>query len=143
MPATAPTKFVPPSVPPTARTVRLLRVPAFDAAAGSPPLDGEHDMPAVSAAIDQAVHSTLARLTGGLSPAALADAWFDWGIHIAFSPGKQAALAVKAMRKNMRLGQFAFRSLMKGETAEPCIAPLPQDGRSGDPAWHSWPFDFV
>ena len=141
--AAAPTKLLPTSAHPAARAVRLLQVPANDAAAGSPPLDGEHDMPAVSAAIDQAVHATLARLTGGLSPAALADAWFDWGIHIAFSPGKQAALAVKATRKNMRLGQFAFRSLTKGETAEPCIVPLPQDRRFSDPAWHSWPFNFV
>src|SRR5450830_430200 len=40
-------------------------------------------------ALDQFLHSSLARLTGGLSPAAIAEAYFVWATHLAFSPGKQ------------------------------------------------------
>src|SRR5271165_6072706 len=53
----------------------------------------------LSATLDNIVHSSLARLTAGLSPAAIAEAYSDWAIHLAFSPGKQAALVGKAARK--------------------------------------------
>src|SRR5579864_3320989 len=43
--------------------------------------------------LDHAAHAAIARLTGGLSPAALALAFFDWSVHLAASPGKQLSLA--------------------------------------------------
>ena len=45
---------------------------------------------------DRAVHAAMARMTGGLSPAALAGAYVDWAVHLAFAPGKQMQLAGKA-----------------------------------------------
>nr|WP_157091645.1 alpha/beta fold hydrolase [Methylobacterium nodulans] len=96
-----------------------------------------------SEAIDLALHAAAARLTGGLSPAALANAWLDWGVHLAFSPGKQTELLVKAARKSSRLSHFLLRTLMPPGRAEPCIAPLPQDHRFDDPAWQAWPFNLV
>src|SRR5688572_29972811 len=47
-------------------------------------------------AIDRVVRYTTARFTGGLSPAALAEAYFDWALHLAWAPGKQSQLWQKA-----------------------------------------------
>ena len=43
--------------------------------------------------LDRSVHALAARLTSGLSPAALAGAYMDWAVHLASSPGKQLELA--------------------------------------------------
>lgn len=72
-------------------------------AARSDPHKEQDDLATVQRAIDQSVHASVARMTAGLSPAALAEAWFDWAIHAAFSPGKQATLVIKLLRKQMRL----------------------------------------
>ncbi|WP_244538720.1 alpha/beta fold hydrolase [Methylobacterium sp. ap11] len=100
-------------------------------------------MSATSEAIDEAVHAAVASATGGLSPAALADAWGDWAVHLAFSPGKQAELVVKAARKGERLAGFVLRSLLQGGRAEPCIRLRTQDHRFDDPAWQVWPFSLI
>lgn len=105
--------------------------------------EDEDDLAPVRRAIDQSLHASVARMTGGLSPAALAEAWFDWAVHAAFSPGKQATLAVKLFRKRMRLAQFAARNALLQGHAAPCIDPLPQDHRFDDPAWQVWPFSLA
>ena len=93
--------------------------------------------------IDNAAHAALARLTGGLSPAALGGAYLDWAVHLAFSPGKQTELAVKAQRKWMRLAHYGLSCFLGGGTAEPCITPLPQDRRFSDPLWQTWPYNLA
>ncbi|MDG2571029.1 poly-beta-hydroxybutyrate polymerase N-terminal domain-containing protein, partial [Vibrio parahaemolyticus] len=40
-------------------------------------------------ALDHTTHAGLAHLTAGLSPAAIIDAFMDWGVHLAISRGKQ------------------------------------------------------
>ena len=54
---------------------------------------------ALSNVIDRSLHASVAHLTGGLSPAAMAGAYWDWAVHLAASPGKQLQLAEKAARK--------------------------------------------
>lgn len=93
--------------------------------------------------LDHFAHSSLAQITGGLSPASLLDAYMDWGIHLAISPGKQAELAVKGVRKWMRLMNFACHCGARGGHAEPCIEPLPQDKRFVDDEWQRWPYNFI
>jgi len=64
------------------------------------PIDSEdRELLRFSHSVDQAVHAALARMTGGLSPAVLAEAYLDWAIHLAISPGKQAELVTKSVRK--------------------------------------------
>lgn len=78
---------------------------AKDAGASLPtpssrPIDSEdRELLRFSHSVDQAVHAALARMTGGLSPAVLAEAYLDWAIHLAISPGKQAELVTKSVRK--------------------------------------------
>ena len=53
--------------------------------------------------VDRSLHATIARFTFGLSPAALAKAYFDWAIHLAVSPGKRLQLEIGLDRKSTRL----------------------------------------
>jgi len=91
---------------------------------------------------DRLLHAFMGRVTDGISPASLALAYADWGLHLAESPGKLHRLVEKAVRKEMRLLNYA----MCGSSclpAEPCIEPLPQDRRFRDPAWQQWPFNLI
>jgi polyhydroxyalkanoate synthase len=93
--------------------------------------------------VDRAFHASLARLTGGLSPAALALAYFDWAVHLASSPGKQVDLALAAGRKAERLGRYALERTLRGGEMARCIQPLEQDRRFEDPDWRNQPFDLI
>jgi len=90
---------------------------------------------------DRSYHAAIARFTRGLSPAALGQAYMDWWVHLAFSPGKQVQLVEKAMRKTARFSNHAIRAALSPETADPCIEPLPQDRRFRGAAWRQWPYN--
>jgi len=93
--------------------------------------------------LDRSLHANMGKLTVGLSPAALALAYFDWATHIAAAPGKRVELAHKAVRKSIRLLDFLCRCCLEGGHTAPCIEPLPQDRRfSGEP-WQHWPFNAI
>ena len=92
---------------------------------------------------DRSLHAALARFSGGLSPASLALAFWDWAAHIANAPGKRLQLLDKAARKSLRFGNYAYRYAVEGAGAEPCIEPLPQDHRFRSDEWHKWPFNFL
>ena len=93
--------------------------------------------------IDRSVHAATARFTAGLSPMALVGAYMDWAAHLAFSPGKQLRLGEKAVKKSLRLANYASRRALGTDGAEPCIVPLPQDHRFDHPAWRTPPYDLV
>lgn len=92
-------------------------------------------------AIDRMRGAWTAGFTGGIAPAALALAWFDWSIHLALAPGKRLELVDKARRKNARL--LAYIAAMAAEPDScPCIEPLPGDERFTAEAWKKPPFCF-
>jgi polyhydroxyalkanoate synthase len=93
--------------------------------------------------IDRQVHAALARLTFGVSPASLFEAYADWAVHLAMSPGKQAHLVQKAVRKSLKLANFARSCAQQGLTAANCIEPLAQDKRFSSPDWQRFPFNLV
>jgi polyhydroxyalkanoate synthase len=101
---------------------------------------GDDPMLAVADAMDRAYRANLAKATFGLSPAALGEAYLDWWLHAAASPGRQAWLAWKAWRKLFRYAHFLAQAAVNWGVAEPCIEPLPGDRRFADPAWNSWPY---
>jgi polyhydroxyalkanoate synthase len=92
--------------------------------------------------LDHAFRAGLARMTGGLSPAAMALVWADWTIHLAASPGKQAVLAQKALRKASRFQRHVVETLARGG-ADPCIEPLAQDRRFRGEAWRKPPYSLI
>jgi polyhydroxyalkanoate synthase len=93
--------------------------------------------------VDRSVHAATARFTGGLSPASLAEAYMDWAIHVMFSPGKQALLWQKAVKKSARYAGHVAQCLTEAEPPPRCIEPLPQDRRFDSPAWQQWPYNAI
>jgi polyhydroxyalkanoate synthase len=92
---------------------------------------------------DRALHYAISRLTLGISPAAMLEAYFDWAIHLAAAPGKQMQLWQKALRKALRLVHFtATCAHVDGKQCR-CIEPLPHDRRFRDDAWQHWPFNVI
>ena len=94
-------------------------------------------------ALDRSLHYLASRRTLGLSPMAVAEAYFDWLIHLAASPGKQLQLAEKALRKSARLAHYAAHCALQSNGAGPCIEPLAQDKRFRGEAWQQWPFNII
>jgi polyhydroxyalkanoate synthase subunit PhaC len=97
----------------------------------------------VTQIIDEALHAAIARMTAGLSPAALAGAYFDWANHLAAAPGKRFELADTGWRNAVQLLDYAYRCMLDPRTAEPCIGPLPQDRRFIGESWQQFPFNFI
>ncbi|MCC7046024.1 MAG: polyhydroxyalkanoic acid synthase [Alphaproteobacteria bacterium] len=106
----------------------------------APPADEEVD--AHGFPIDRLVHAWQAQFTGGLSPAALQQAFSDWGIHLANAPGKQAELLRKAMRKWLRYLDYINRARVDSAAA-PAIEPLPGDRRFLGADWQRQPFPLI
>ena len=90
-------------------------------------------------AIDRMSDALVAQVTGGLSPAALALAFFDWSIHLASAPGKRAELVNKAERKTGRLLGYLAAASTHPDTP-PCIEPLPGDYRFAAEGWKKQPY---
>jgi poly[(R)-3-hydroxyalkanoate] polymerase subunit PhaC len=128
-----------------AEKAALRLVPKSGAIAPHEEIDGRdsYAVTAVADIVDRSLHATIARFTLGLSPAALAKAYFDWATHLAVSPGKWMQLVDKASRKSMRLANYAIRSVTEGGKAPCCIEPLPQDRRFDGEDWQKAPFNFM
>ena len=86
------------------------------------------------------MHSAVGRFTGGLSPAALATAYFDWGMHMLGSPSKQVELAALAAEKALTAGTIAA-SCATGSGDPDCACEMLADKRFRDPAWQKYPFN--
>ena len=92
--------------------------------------------------LDRVIHATVAQLTGGFSPLSAMTAYMDWLTHLAFSPGKQQELALKAMDKAVQITSYAMR-VSTGRDCRDCIEPLPQDKRFAAAQWHQWPYNVM
>ena len=92
--------------------------------------------------LDRRVNATLSKLTLGISPASLMEAWADWLIHLETSPGKQQQLFEKAGRKVSRYLAYCGRTWLDAECPS-CIEPLPHDKRFAGDAWQRWPFRYL
>jgi polyhydroxyalkanoate synthase subunit PhaC len=91
---------------------------------------------------DRPLHATMARITGGVSPAALSQAFTDWLQHLLLSPDKQVELMGKAARKWARYLEYCPRACADPNCAQ-CIEPLLQDKRFTGEAWQKWPFNAI
>jgi len=76
----------------------------------------------------------IARFTGGISPHAEADAWFDWCSHFTRAPGRQLELLALGAVLAARLAALTPGS------AVPLLKPEPIDHRFDDEAWQKFPF---
>ncbi|MBR0914648.1 PHA/PHB synthase family protein [Bradyrhizobium japonicum] len=92
--------------------------------------------------IDRSFHAALARLTGGVSPAALALAFADWQLHLLASPGKQASLAGQAIQNAFDL---VDAMLPRHAVFQPwsVIRPLENDRRFTGSDWELPSFNLL
>lgn len=91
---------------------------------------------------DAPFHQSIARLTSGLSPLALSQAYTDWAQHLRLSPDKQIELLNESARQWQRFLSYCGPACVDRECPV-CIEPLPQDKRFADPAWQHWPFNLL
>lgn len=89
--------------------------------------------------IDTAFRAWLSTLTGGLSPAALGQMAFDWGIHLATSPGKQIQLSQLAAENGLAFSRYLARCAVGDEQGE-CVTPDSHDRRFRHEGWKQQPF---
>lgn len=88
--------------------------------------------------IDRLLHAAIGRSNAGFSPMGLAEAWFDWTLHLAVAPGRMTEL--------MRLGLVEAGGLMELASCagagglRPDRRALPQDKRFRHPSWQRWPY---
>ena len=91
------------------------RVPAGKAEVPIPSIDksDDNELRRLRDALDHAAHAGLARITGGLSPAALAEAYADWAVHLAIllTPENLGEMMlVWSVRPNWRFDASGSRS---------------------------------
>jgi polyhydroxyalkanoate synthase len=128
------TSTTPVAVAPIVRAASEARL----AADGEPPASSED----LAKFVDRSFNAWLARLTAGVSPAALPGAYFDWAMHLSLSPGHRLLLVEKAMRKAARFATYAGSCAVQGRTPD-CIEPLPQDKRFSSAAWRRQPYKLM
>jgi polyhydroxyalkanoate synthase len=93
--------------------------------------------------LDRYLHYLLARSTSGLSPAACANAYFDWAMHLATSPGRQLELYGEAVHQWTRLFDYAQAAATAGTDCPPCVLPRITDKRFRSPSWKEFPFNVL
>ncbi|MEO0912894.1 MAG: poly-beta-hydroxybutyrate polymerase N-terminal domain-containing protein, partial [Pseudomonadota bacterium] len=96
---------------------------------------------AITTNVDSVFHAAIGRLTGGLSPAALATAYLDWSMHLAGSPRKQADLAWAAYASGFDMARAIGCAL--GHEDPACGQRRAADKRFRDPAWNAYPFNLI
>ncbi len=105
----------------------------------------ERDLYAATAlgdVVDRSLNAAASHFTAGLSLPALAEAWFDWAVHLAAAPGKRIQLVEKALKKSMRLALYSQAQALPGGCPR-CIEPLSQDRRFNGEAWQRWPYNLI
>jgi polyhydroxyalkanoate synthase len=91
---------------------------------------------------DRMLRAMQARSTQGISPAAIAHTWSDWGAQLAAAPGRQLALAGQAWQAMARYAMWLPKAAASrdGQAGEP---PPDAARRFADPAWAAWPFNAI
>ncbi|CAN7233738.1 alpha/beta fold hydrolase [Bosea sp. LjRoot9] len=90
--------------------------------------------------IDRLLHAAIGTMSAGFSPMGLAEAWFDWAVHLAVSPARSAEIAMSCATEAGRLAELNLSMLAHGGECIPCERALPQDKRFRHPSWRQWPF---
>jgi polyhydroxyalkanoate synthase len=95
--------------------------------------------------LDRAFRYQISRFTAGLSPFALAEAYFDWLLHLIGSPGRQNELQQKFVTDSIKVTQYLAHCGLCGGRSEsaPCAAPHPNDKRFTSADWHTFPFNAI
>lgn len=88
--------------------------------------------------LDRHIRGRLSQLTGGQSLWAALQAWEDWQIHLAASPGRQLQLG---LQWGGELADICRMSLWPGSA--PAAGPDPHDRRFRAQGWRNWPYSLL
>ncbi len=91
------------------------------------------------AGLDRGGMASLARISAGLSPHAMLDAWSDWSMHLARAPGRQMELIERAQANWLKLTQFTIASML-GQAPSAPFQPGRYDTRWSHQGWAQPPF---
>jgi polyhydroxyalkanoate synthase len=91
--------------------------------------------------MDKALHASIGRLTGGVSPAALSLAYTDWIQHLVASPDKQLELAYAVAANLMRFMGEVAKEAVPRESEGALDLPVSGDRRFHHEGWKRWPFN--
>lgn len=89
--------------------------------------------------LDRAVRAAVARVTGGISPHSVQEAWSDWALHLSRSPGRQMELVERAQTNILKVASTAA-NMAAGKPGPAPFQPRPYDHRFEDEAWDTAPF---
>lgn len=89
--------------------------------------------------LDRAVRAAVAKVTGGMSPHAIFEAWQDWALHLSRSPGRQLELVERAQSNAFQVMAYGAGLWSSGDT--PPFAPKHYDHRFAANAWDTLPFN--
>ncbi|WP_162653371.1 alpha/beta fold hydrolase [Lentilitoribacter sp. Alg239-R112] len=92
--------------------------------------------------LDQRLHASVGRFTGGLSPLALSMAYYDWLTHLITSPSKLAELWQAASKNSCAANAeypFITFDLNESTPVEKCSPYGLEDRRFQDPLWQKFP----
>lgn len=96
--------------------------------------------PALYREMDRVVHAGVAKATSGLSPSVLGEAWMDWAVHLAISPGKQLQLVESALL-NAQAVMAAGLGVGIGDEPASDAPDAPPDKRFASEGWRKYPFN--
>jgi len=92
---------------------------------------------------DRAFHAMLARLTGGISPAALLLAYTDWLSHLAAAPQRRMEISHNAVLGAGRFLESALHYFSPDRGPWSLIKPQVQDRRFDGTEWEGPPFNLL
>ena len=96
----------------------------------------------ISPSMDRLLHTQLGRLTGNISPAALALAYLDWAVHLSISPAKIMELARFAAAERLRLRFYANKARFGVEEPD-SLGAQTTDSNFSSQYWDMYPFNIM
>lgn len=93
--------------------------------------------------VDRILQATFGRITGGLSPASLGLAFFDWYFHLCLQPAKQMELVELGAANTLKIYQYLICVMIGGDQKDICDKNIHHDKRFKDPSWQAYPFDIL
>jgi polyhydroxyalkanoate synthase subunit PhaC len=90
--------------------------------------------------IDRAARAALARMTGGISPHSVVEAWTDWALHLGRAPGRQMELFELARASAAKLAAHTLATVA-GTASDNPFSPKSYDHRFAHESWDRPPFN--
>jgi polyhydroxyalkanoate synthase subunit PhaC len=125
------------------RHARALEMAAGMMPVAETPVASDHapeESLAMETPADRILHAAMARLSGGFSPMGIAEAWFNWAVHLGASPGRIAEIAQASLTEAAHVTQTLLETASGRGTCNPCARSLPHDKRFRHESWQKFPF---